>query len=186
MHQVVTDVASAIQRAKANDEDAFADLYRLTVRGVYRYVSLRVPTVDDAEEVTQEVYMAAVGGLAALKATNEAGLYAWLYQIARHKTADLLRQRYWRPVEPLPDTAAVIDGAAAPQDLLEREADREQVRNALQRLTPEQREVLLCKYVLEFSNDQTARQVGKKVNAVNQLHHRALASLARLLGADNA
>jgi len=183
--QPATDVAQAIERAKASDEDAFAFLYRLTLRGVYRYVSVRVPTADNAEEVTQEVYMAAVAGLGSLRASNEAGLYAWLYQIARNKAADFLRQRYRRPADPLPDGVVVADGRPSAQDLLEHEVEREQVRHALQQLTPEQREVLLCKYVMDYSNDQTARQVGKNVNAVNQLHHRALASLARLLR-DNA
>ncbi len=35
--------------------------------------------------------------------------------------------------------------------------------------------------LLDYDNERTARQVGKTTNAVNQLHHRALASLHRLL-----
>jgi RNA polymerase sigma factor (sigma-70 family) len=56
-----------------------------------------------------------------------------------------------------------------------------EVRLALDRLTSEQREVVVCKYVLGYDNERTARLVGKNINAVNQLHHRALASLHRVL-----
>ena len=176
------DIAGLIRRAKANDEDAFAALYRLTVRQVYRYCSVRVAAVEDAEELTQEVYVAAVGALHTLRASDEAGLYAWLYQVARNKAADYMRRRYRNPVAPLDDATPVADPAISAEDLFALEADRAEVREALEQLTPEQREVLLCKYVLEYSNDQTAKHVGKNVNAVNQLHHRALASMARLLG----
>ena len=113
---------------------------------------------------------------------DEAGLYAWLYQVARNKAADYMRRRYRNPVAPLDDATPVADPAISAEDLFALEADRAEVREALEQLTPEQREVLLCKYVLEYSNDQTAKHVGKNVNAVNQLHHRALASMARLLG----
>lgn len=179
-----TDVAGLVRRAKAGDEDAFTQLYRLTVRKVYRYLAVRGPSEADAEELTQEVYMAAVAGLGSLRAADEAGVYAWLFQIARRKAADYLRRRYRRPVDPLADDAPLADHGSAPQELLEREAERQQVREALERLTPDQREVLLCKYVLDYTNEQTARHIGKNANAVNQLHHRALARLARLLRGD--
>ncbi len=178
----VHDVAALILSARANDEDAFTELYRMTVRQLYRYVSVRISGAEDVEEVTQEVYMAAVTGIQGLRAGDEAGLYGWLYQIARNKVADHLRRRYRRPVEPLDDTLPLADPDPTPEDIAEVEAERALVRSALDQLTPDQREVLLCKYVMDYSNDQTARQVGKNVNSVNQLHHRALASLARLLG----
>ena len=60
-------------------------------------------------------------------------------------------------------------------------AEAAEVREALELLTPEQREVLVCKYILGYDNRRTASLVGRNVNSVNQLHHRALASLHRLL-----
>ncbi len=68
-----------------------------------------------------------------------------------------------------------------PDELAEEDEERAEVRRALEQLTPEQREVVLCKYVLGYGNKATARLVGKNVNSVNQLHHRALGSLRRLL-----
>ena len=97
--------------------------------------------------------------------------------------ADHLRQRYRRPEAPLGDID-VPSKRPSPEETAEREEARAEVQQAMNQLTPEQREVVMCKYILGYNNERTARIVGKNINAVNQLHHRALASLARLLQRD--
>ncbi len=183
MQQTADDIARLLRQAKGYDRTAFAELYRLSVRPVYRYLSARLNSVEDAEELTQEVFLAALTAIQSLRAEDETGLLAWLYQIARHKMADHLRQRYRHsPAAPLEEAEEVETPLPRPEDAAEMEDERSELRQALERLTPDQREVILCKYVLEYDNDRTARTMGKNVNAVNQLHHRALASLHRLLG----
>jgi RNA polymerase sigma-70 factor (ECF subfamily) len=177
------EFAALIERAKRSDQAACTELYRRSVQPVYRYLAARVNSVDEAEELTQEVFLAALGGIEGLRAVDEPGVLAWLFQIARYKLADALRRRYRRPTAPLEEAELVADRRAGPEDVAQASAEREAVRQALEHLTPEQREVMLCKYVLDFDNERTARHVGKNVNAVNQLHHRALASLQRLLRA---
>lgn len=176
------DIARLIHQAKEYDRSAFADLYRFAVTPVHRYLAARLNTVEEAEELTQEVFVAALSGIEGLRAEDEASLLAWLFQIARHKIADHLRQRYRRPTALLEEAEERQDPGLGPDELAEIDEDRREVREALEHLTPEQREVVVCKYVLGCDNDRTARIVGKNVNAVNQLHHRALASLNRLLG----
>ena len=181
-------VAALIARAKAYDRDAFGMLYRQTVTPVYRYVASRVRTAEDAEEVTQEVFVAALAGIRGLRAADEAALYAWLYQIARYKLADHLRARYRRPTAPLEEAPEPVDAAPAVEDVLAerdgRQELRERMRDAMAQLTDEQREVMTYRYVLGYGNQQLAETLGKNVNAVNQLHHRALRSLHRLLTAE--
>jgi RNA polymerase sigma-70 factor (ECF subfamily) len=178
------DVPRLIERAKAYDRDAFGELYRRTLTPVYRYLAARVRTVDEAEELTQDVYLAALAQIERLRAEDESGLYAWLFQIARFKLADHFRARYRRPASRFEDEAEPEDTGPLPEAISEALADREQLREALAMLTDDQREVVICKYILEFSNEETARILGKNANAVNQLHHRALRSLHRLLSAN--
>jgi RNA polymerase sigma-70 factor (ECF subfamily) len=171
-----------VRRAKEHDREAFAELYRLTVTPVYRYLSARLDRVDEVEEVTQEVFVAALGSLPGLRATDEGGLLGWLLQIARNKLADHLRRRYRHAATRIDDHADRLTAADPPPvQRLERADDRAEVRAALDQLTPEQREVVVSKYVLGYDNARTARLIGKNANAVNQLHHRALAALGRLL-----
>ena len=181
------EIARLIDAAKGYDRAAFAGLYRLTMTPVYRYLSARLNAPEDAEDLTQEVFLAALNGIQALRAQDETGVLAWLFQIARHKLADHLRRRYRRPETPLEEAEQVEARGLRPNEHAEASEERLALRQALEKLTPEQREVVVCKYVLSYDNERTARVVGKNVNAVNQLHHRALASLHRLLTrAENA
>lgn len=175
------DIARLIGRAKQRDREAFAVLYRFAVGPVYRYLAARVDRVEDAEELTQEVFLAALSGMHSLRAEDEASLLAWLFQICRNKMADRLRQRYRRPTAPLEEADQMETRGVRPDEAAERSEEQAEVRAALERLTPDQREVVLCKYVLGYDNRRTAQVVGKNVNSVNQLHLRALASLHRLL-----
>lgn len=173
--------ADLIRRACAHDRDAFAEIYRRTIVPVYRYCAVRLDASADAEEVTQEVYVAALAGIGQLRANSELALLAWLYQIARHKLADRLRARYRRPTAPLESAGELEARDPLPADVALAHEDRATVRRALAELTSDQREVIVCKYVLGYDNARTAAIVGKNANAVNQLHHRALARLRRLL-----
>ncbi|MBI4492364.1 MAG: sigma-70 family RNA polymerase sigma factor [Chloroflexi bacterium] len=181
MQQAPGELAELIGRARTYDRTAFADLYRLAVTPVYRYLAARLSSQEEAEELTQEVFLAALGGIQGLRAQDEAGVLSWLFQIARHKLADRLRQRYRQPSSPLAAAEELEAPQPRPEELAETNEARAEVREALEQLTGDQREVIVCKYVLGYDNERTARQVGKNVNAVNQLHHRALASLHRLL-----
>lgn len=79
------------------------------------------------------------------------------------------------------EAADLVAPEPLPDEIADVWSDREVIRQALDHLTADQRNVIVCKYILGYDNQKTARAVGKNPNAVNQLHHRALASLHRLL-----
>ena len=81
VEQSAGNLTGIIRRAKSYDESAFTALYQVAVKPVYRYLAARVSTVDEAEELTQDVFMAMVSGIKRLRAEVEAGLFAWLFQI---------------------------------------------------------------------------------------------------------
>ncbi|MFN8638534.1 MAG: sigma-70 family RNA polymerase sigma factor [Dehalococcoidia bacterium] len=176
--------AALIRRARGYDRDAFGELYRRSLGPVYRYCRSRVSSTAEAEELTQEVFMAALQSIQNVRAEHEPGWLAWLFQVARYKHADALRRRYRRPQAPLEAAGDAPDDAAPqPLEAVLAADDRVEVRRAIEQLTDDQREVIVCKYVLGYDNARTAEVVGKNVNAVNQLHHRAVSSLRRLLAA---
>ena len=181
--EAVEDFARLIRRFKAHDREAFTRLYRYAVGPLYRYVASRLGSGEETEELVQEVFVAAIVGLESLRAVDESGFLAWLFQIARNKLADRWRKRYRQPAgeHDVAEIESLESLEPRPDEVAEREDEAAEVRRAIGELTPEQREVIVCKYVLGYDNRLTARLVGKNVNAVNQLHHRALASLARLL-----
>ena len=175
------DVAGWIARARAFDAGAWDRLYQLAFPQVYRYVSVRVRTVGEAEDVTEEVFLGALQTVGSLRATSEIGFLAWLFQIARHKIADHLRRQYRRPTEPLDPELDVSDPAELPEDQIIRLDEEQAVRTALAELTDEQREVVVMKFSLGYDNARVASVLGKSPGAINQLQHRALGALRRIL-----
>jgi RNA polymerase sigma-70 factor (ECF subfamily) len=176
-----SDVAGWLDRARGLDPVAWDRLYQLAFPQVYRYVAARVGSVAEAEDITEEVFLGALQTVAGLRATDEIGFLAWLFQIARYKIADHLRRQYRRPTEPLDPELEVSDPAPTPEDEVLAHDEARAVRDALAELTDEQREVILMKFSLGYDNARVATALGKSPGAINQLQHRALGALKRIL-----
>lgn len=175
------EVEQTIRAAKALDGEALARLHGWVFPSIYRYCATRSRTVDDAEDLTEEVFLEIVEGIQKLRADNLSSLHAWVLRIAHNKVAD-----YYRRGPVLRETSLTPemdrpDEAQGPEERALANQERADLRRALEQLTPEQRDVVLCKYVLGYGNEMTAQMLKKTANAVNALQYRALASLKKLL-----
>jgi RNA polymerase sigma-70 factor, ECF subfamily len=126
---------------------------------VYRYALGRLGSPEDAEDATMEVFLAAHSALAGARKMRDPRLY--LFGIAARKIANVLRRRYReRPI-----------AAATPE---REDAERRQsIEAVLGRLPEAQRDVLILKYLHEFSVQEIAQIVRKSPQAVNSLLQRA-------------
>ena len=178
---VAEQFAGYVARARRLDAAAWDYLYGLAFPQVYRYVAARVPSRQEAEDVTEEVFVGALQSAGSLRADDETGFLAWLYQIARFKLADRLRQQYRRPTVALDPMLDPADTDPTPEEAaLDTDASAA-VQAALSELTPEQREVITMKFMLDYDNAKAASILGKSPGAINQLQHRALAQLRKIL-----
>lgn len=113
---------------------------------VYRYVCSRLaPQIDRADDVVQEVFLAAFQNLNAYR--GEAPLKSWLIGIADHKVKDFYRQRQCAP-EPLETVAQNPEAESVTQDLEEKidtELARKKVRDMLMKLPETYRGVLISR-----------------------------------------
>mgnify|MGYP001620119230 CR=1 FL=1 len=77
-------------RAK-RDSDAFAEIYDKYVNAIYRFVFLKVPSTEDAQDITAEVFTKLLNVLN----ENQRVTYvrALLYKMARNLIADFYRKR---------------------------------------------------------------------------------------------
>lgn len=169
------DERALIEAAK-QDPGRFAELYDQNFYRVYVYVSRRVPTREEAEDVTSEVFHKA---LAKLQSYEWRGgpFSAWLFRIAANAISDR-RERGRRestdPVPDLPDEAAL--------KAVEEQASLFQLVDAL---PAEQRRVIVMRFVEQKKLKEIAGELHKSEGAIKQLQFRALQSLrARLEGAD--
>jgi RNA polymerase sigma-70 factor, ECF subfamily len=181
--------------AAQKDPACFAELYEINFERVYAYVVRRVQGRSEAEDVTAEVFHQA---LANLKRFEWRGIpfAAWLFRIAANLISDR-RARSGREVQDGAGRidagridagkidAGKIDAAQVPPADIEDLERRATLFRLVDTLPPEQRRVVVLRFVKEKSIKEVAREVRKTEGAVKQLQFRALSNLrAQMEGAN--
>ena len=147
------------------------DVYRVYAKGVLGY--LRHQGVADPENVLGEVFLHVARSLRRFHG-DEDQLRRWVFTLAHHRIIDERRRQARRPQ--IAD-AEVPDRAAPPHD----EAMDPELMAAIGQLTPEQREVVLLRFVADLPIEVVAELTERSAGAVRSLQHRAVAQLARTL-----
>jgi RNA polymerase sigma-70 factor, ECF subfamily len=168
-----------LKQARKFDQEALALIHDQYYPVVYRYVRFRLDDEAACEDIASEVF---TRFLQALKRPEQKidDLRGWLLGTSANLIHDAFRKQYRRPQEPLDDHEALPDLQTA-ETMSDRKIARDELRLAMQRLTEDQQHVLALRFSQECSLEETARQVGKTVNAVKVLQFRALAALRRIL-----
>ena len=165
--------------AAQQDPARFADLYELNFERVYAYVVKRVQDRVESEDLTAEVFHQA---LANLKRFEWRGIpfAAWLFRIA----ANLISDRWQRSGRELADEQAIESAQVSPAEIEDIER-RATIYRLVEALPPEQKRVVLLRFVEQKSIKEVASAIRKTEGAVKQLQFRALSTLkARLEGAN--
>lgn len=170
--------AALLLHAQRYELQALAEIYDRYSPGLYRYAMRLMSDEDLAEECVAETFNRF---LAVLKAGRgpQHHLQAYLYRVAHNWITDYYR-RQPPPTLPLEPDLHQNPGSD-PQALVALEMEKELVRDALRLLTPDQRQVLVLKYLEEWQNQEIAEAIQKQVGAVKALEHRALNTLKRIL-----
>jgi RNA polymerase sigma-70 factor, ECF subfamily len=168
--------------ATAGDVEAMGRLYDELVGPIYRYVAARVRRREDAEDLTHLVFERIVAALPRYH-HNGKPFAAWAFRIARNAVID--HQRRTRPTEPLGAMSESGEGTGLEALTLRREELRE-LRDAIARLTPDQREALTLRYAGGLSADEAAEVMGRRAGTIRGLTFRAIEALRRQLGGGGA
>ncbi len=174
------DESALIERARQLDDTAWDIIFQQHYARLYSYLYYQVGDPDVAEDLTGEVFERAVKHIHRFQPRN-GGLAGWLTRIAQNLARDYHRRRHTRPPDPLELNEAWMDSGHDPAaDLLRQESTR-LLYQALNRLTPDQRDVILLRFIAQMHTPEVARIMGKKEGAVKALQRRALAALRREL-----
>jgi RNA polymerase sigma factor (sigma-70 family) len=160
----------------AGDDGALEAAYRRHGRTVYTF-ALRAAGADLAEEVTQDVFVAAWSSAARFD-RDHGSLAGWLLGIARHKVFDALRRRD-RAAARLERAATLA--ARTPASDLDRLAERLVVAGGLEQLRPEARQVVELAFHSDLTHEQIAELTGRPLGTVKSQIRRSLATLRRHL-----
>jgi len=168
-----------LDRARRQDRHAFAQLYEATYRRVFGYVLARVGEQAAAEDLLQEVYLAALQAIGRFRGRTEGEFIGWLLKIAHGKVMDRFRSHYRHPERQTSDVPQ--NDVADPLDAIDQRLGLDAISDALSQLTEDQRNVVLNRLVLGLDLEETSKVMGKNVGSIKALQHRALANLAKIL-----
>lgn len=175
------DPQQIISQAKKGDKRAFEKLYKMYYVPIFRYTYLRIQDKQEAEDIVQEVFMKVYKSIENYSDQGKDPL-AYFFTIARNKVIDFYRKKKDISLDENFTAAERLESPKdAPEELLEQNENAKIVNLAIQSLNDTQREVVILKFINGFDNDQIAKMLGKREDAIRQIQHRALKALKQKL-----
>jgi RNA polymerase sigma-70 factor (ECF subfamily) len=170
--------AAAIRRVQAGDAEAFDLIVRRYMRPAYAVAFRVLGHREDAEDVVQEAFLAALANIASFDTTRRFG--PWLYRIVVTRGLNFRKSRTRRAAEPLED-AGVASRDAGPAAVAELAGLRDTVMTALSQLPERQRMVVQLFELDGFSGVEIADMIGVSPGTVRWYLHEARQALRRRL-----
>lgn len=174
-----------IERAKKGSKDAFARLLERYERLVYHHALRMAGSVEDAEDLTQEVFLKAWMGLPSFQ--GDSSFSTWLYRLTNNACIDFLRREKKRRGDISLDAgerdtcAQMPDPAPSPQTELEGDELRRAVQTGLGQLTADHRQVLVLREIDGLSYEEIGQILNLNPGTVKSRIARARLALAKFL-----
>lgn len=161
------------------DDTAFAEIYNEHVNMIKHYVLTIVKNKEDAEDLTNEVFV---------KVYHNLNLYnpklnfkSWLYKIATNCAIDFLRKKKTLPNFKDSDDNKLTDNRYNPEDQMEKDQNKVTLEQAISMIKPIYRTVLRMRYYRELSYEEIARKLSMPIGTVKAYLHRGKKALAEII-----
>lgn len=169
-----------LERAKDGDTSAFGTLYQLYFAPTYRYIFFRVKHTEEAEDLTQSVFVRVYATIVDYEHRGKP-LLAYLYTVARNIIIDYWRKKKSIIMDDPERLQTEIDAVHKILPELQDPFDTKILHTAIEQLTDDQQEVVVLRFLNDLPNRDIAEQLGKSEEAIRQLQSRALKALRSLL-----
>ncbi len=165
-----------IRRAQQNDIAAFEEIYRQYSGMVYR-VALRVTgRTEDAEEVTQDVFLSVHRHLGSF--AGNSALKTWIYRIAVNSSLNAMKKRRSKRMEmPWEEGFDPEDQHSDVREQVEREVRAQEISELFGLLNPDQRACLILRAQEGLSYLEIAKALNINMNTVRSRLKRARETL---------
>ena len=179
------DDRALARRVAAGEEEAVAAFYERYADSLYAFIYHHLGRSQaDAEDVWQETLLAAVNAAGSYRGKSR--LFTWLCGIASHKIADHLRRQGRAAADCFSDVpegqlSRLVAEGPLPQEVVEHQATRVRVVEALGLLNDEYRVALVARYADGQGVEEVARRLGRSYKATESLLSRARAAMQQAL-----
>lgn len=174
------EVINLVIKAKEGDKESFGKLYLEFFMPIFRFIYFRVNSRQEAEDLTQMVFVRIFSALPDFEAKNYGQFVSWCYMIARNSVIDFWRKRKEISLENIGE----INNNLSKEDLseaVEKQRISGKIKEAMAKLSDEQQEIITLKFISELSNKEISDILGKSEDAVRQMQCRALKALRELV-----
>ncbi len=179
MNDYMQSEEALLAGVKQFDPAALQLVYDRHNEELYRYAWRQLGDAMTSEDCVAETFTAFLNALKQGKGPNQY-LRAYLFQIAHNWIVDFYR-RQPQPEIPL-DLAMVATGEAeGTAGIVARNLEQREVIDALVHLTDEQRQVIVLRFLEDWSHEEISKAMEKPVGAIKALQHRAVNALRRSL-----
>jgi RNA polymerase sigma-70 factor (ECF subfamily) len=175
-----------VEQFQAGDHAAFDVLVERHYKRIYELAYYFVRDVEDAYDITQDVFLRVFNSLANFK--GDSSFYTWVYRIASNACVDYRRRRSRRQGVELTeeliqrdDVQSLVVRERAPyQQALDRELDTV-IRNAVSQLPDKQRQVFILRHYEQLSLQEIATVLGRGLGTIKAHLFHATRAMRRLL-----
>lgn len=175
---LVSTEEKIVQLAIEGSQSAFAQLYRSNFRKIYRYIYFKMSDHAVAEDLTQEVFIKALGAIGSYR-PRQSPFSTWLFGIAHNKVVDYYREKGRHQLTSLNENISENEGD--PVSLAEQSLQMGDLDLAIQKLAPAQREVISLRFGAELSIAEVAKVLGKREGTIKALQFNATAALKKIM-----
>ena len=170
-------------QASQGDAEAFGILYQRYVKRIFSYVYYRTGNQHDAEDLTERVFLRAISHIGNYQ-DRGVPFSAWLYRIAHNLVANWHRDNSRKQETSLDDTFFVQMDRQHPEVELVHTEEQDALLKIIRTLAPDRQQLLILKFVQNYSNAEIGQVMGRTEGAIKSLYHRTLLSLRDKLQQD--
>jgi RNA polymerase sigma-70 factor (ECF subfamily) len=167
--------------AKQGDESAFRELYETNYERIYHLACRYVKSQPDAEDILQETFIKAFKAIQKFDFNISSNFSAWIYQICVRCSYDYHRKRKKRKSD---QTASLSDmytepqaQNSSPENLTISNQTMQQVKNALNVLSPKQRIIFDLRHLQHNALKEIADRMQISPSTVKKQLERAVSKL---------
>ena len=170
------DEKEILKQAAQGDEEAFGLLYETYVDRIFNYIYYRTGNVHDAEDLTARVFQRAMKHIPNYQ-DRGVPFSAWLYRIAHNLVANWHRDRSRKKELAITEKMVLPAKHEHPETTLMRTEKQDALLRLIRTLPPDRQQLLILKFVEDYSNAEIGKIMNRSEGAVKSLYHRTLLAL---------
>lgn len=165
----------------AGDEQAFGKIYDKYIDEIFRFILMRVSNKEEAQDLTSEVFLKTWQYVSAQNKQID-NVRALLYRVGRNLVIDYYRTS-GREVQAFDEKEfeKIVDNTVDLEQSISKKSDLQIVFSSLNKLSDEDKELIIMRYVQDLSVAEIAKVLGKRKGSVRVCLHRAVKRIKSIL-----